>query len=142
MAGALSAAWRRPRYARRMRQVNAALLPVYLSGATTRRIRWALKPLLAGAPVSLITAAANSGERTNCPFVCLNLNTSPPTEATTSTDGMRFVGSLFVGGELGPTFRGPRHFRHRRRRHHNVRVLRVLPHHPRPSGVRIRRKRL
>jgi putative transposase len=41
-----------PRYARRMRQVNAALLQVYLGGANTRRIRWALKPLLAGGPLS------------------------------------------------------------------------------------------
>src|SRR5215470_7094688 len=35
-----------PRYARRMRQVDAALLQVYLSGSNSRRIRWALKPLL------------------------------------------------------------------------------------------------
>lgn len=35
-----------PRYARRMRQVNEALLQVYLGGANSRRIRWALKPLL------------------------------------------------------------------------------------------------
>lgn len=41
-----------PRYARRMRQVNAALLQVYLSGANSRRIRWALKPLLAGSPLA------------------------------------------------------------------------------------------
>lgn len=41
-----------PRYAPRMRQVNAAVLPVYLSGANSRRIRWALKPLLAGSPLA------------------------------------------------------------------------------------------
>jgi transposase-like protein len=35
-----------PRYARRMRAVDAALLQVYLCGANTRRIRWALNPLL------------------------------------------------------------------------------------------------
>jgi putative transposase len=44
-----------PRYARRMRQVNAALLQVYLGGANTRRIRWALKPLLAGGPLTKST---------------------------------------------------------------------------------------
>jgi transposase-like protein len=38
-----------------MRQVNAALLQVYLSGANTRWIRWALKPLLAGGPLSTST---------------------------------------------------------------------------------------
>jgi len=38
-----------------MRQVNAALLQVYLSGANTRRIRWALKPLLADGPLSKST---------------------------------------------------------------------------------------
>lgn len=41
-----------PRYARRLRQVNAALLQVYLCGANSRRIRWALKPLLKGAPLT------------------------------------------------------------------------------------------
>jgi putative transposase len=35
-----------PAYARRMRQVNAALLQVYLCGGNSRRIRGALKPLL------------------------------------------------------------------------------------------------
>lgn len=44
-----------PRYARRMRQVNTALLQVYLSGANSRRIRWALKPLLAGSPLAKST---------------------------------------------------------------------------------------
>lgn len=44
-----------PRYARRMRQVDAALLQVYLCGANTRRIRWALKPLLADGPLSKST---------------------------------------------------------------------------------------
>ncbi len=44
-----------PRYARRMRQVNAAVLQVYLSGANSRRIRGALKPLLAGSPLAKST---------------------------------------------------------------------------------------
>jgi putative transposase len=35
-----------PAYARRMRQVNAALLQVYLCGGNSRRIRGALRPLL------------------------------------------------------------------------------------------------
>jgi putative transposase len=44
-----------PRYARRMRQVDAAVLQVYLSGANSRRIRWALKPLLAGSALAKST---------------------------------------------------------------------------------------
>ena len=41
-----------PRYARRTREVDEAILRTYLSGANSRRIRKALKPLLAcGAPV-------------------------------------------------------------------------------------------
>src|SRR2546426_500003 len=35
-----------PAYARRMRQVNATLLQVYLCGGNSRRIRGALRPLL------------------------------------------------------------------------------------------------
>lgn len=35
-----------PAYARRMRQVTEAVLQVYLCGANSRRIRWALTPLL------------------------------------------------------------------------------------------------
>jgi putative transposase len=41
-----------PRYGRRTRRVDEALLGVYLSGANTRRIRGALAPLLRGAPLS------------------------------------------------------------------------------------------
>jgi hypothetical protein len=41
-----------PAYARRMRQVNAAVLQAYLCGANTRRIRGALKPLLQGRALS------------------------------------------------------------------------------------------
>jgi putative transposase len=41
-----------PAYARRMRQVNEAVLQVYLCGANTRRIRGALKPLLQGRALS------------------------------------------------------------------------------------------
>jgi putative transposase len=44
-----------PRYARRMRHIDAALLQVYLSGANSRRIRWALKPLLAGGALAKST---------------------------------------------------------------------------------------
>jgi putative transposase len=44
-----------PRYARRMRQVDAAVLQVYLSGANSRRIRGALKPLLAGSALAKST---------------------------------------------------------------------------------------
>ncbi len=41
-----------PAYARRMRQVNEAVLQAYLWGANTRRIRGALKPLLQGRALS------------------------------------------------------------------------------------------
>lgn len=41
-----------PAYARRMRQVNEAVLQAYLCGANTRRIRGALKPLLQGQALS------------------------------------------------------------------------------------------
>ncbi len=41
-----------PAYARRMRQVNEAVLQAYLCGANTRRIRGALKPLLQGRALS------------------------------------------------------------------------------------------
>jgi putative transposase len=41
-----------PAYARRMRQVNEAVLQAYLCGANTRRIRGALKPLLPGRALS------------------------------------------------------------------------------------------
>jgi putative transposase len=41
-----------PAYARRMRQVNEAVLQAYRCGANTRRIRGALKPLLQGRALS------------------------------------------------------------------------------------------
>jgi transposase-like protein len=41
-----------PAYARRMRQVDEAVLQAYLCGANTRRIRGALKPLLQGRALS------------------------------------------------------------------------------------------
>ena len=41
-----------PRYARRTREVDAALLGLYLSGTNTRRVKLALKPLLKDAPLS------------------------------------------------------------------------------------------
>jgi transposase-like protein len=41
-----------PAYARRMRQVNEAVLQAYLCGTNTRRIRGALKPLLQGRALS------------------------------------------------------------------------------------------
>ena len=41
-----------PAYARRMRQVNEAVLQAYLCGANTRRIRGARKPLLQGRALS------------------------------------------------------------------------------------------
>lgn len=41
-----------PRYARRMRAVDDAILGAYLAGANSRRIRGALRPLLANAPLS------------------------------------------------------------------------------------------
>jgi transposase-like protein len=41
-----------PRYARRAREVNAAVVATYLAGTNTRRIRGALAPLLKGAPLS------------------------------------------------------------------------------------------
>ena len=41
-----------PRYQRRTKRVDGALLGVYLSGVNTRRLRGALSPLLRGAPLS------------------------------------------------------------------------------------------
>lgn len=41
-----------PRYKRRMRAVDDAILGAYLAGANSRRIRGALRPLLANAPLS------------------------------------------------------------------------------------------
>lgn len=41
-----------PRYQRRMREINEAVVGVYLSGGNTRRIRGALRPLLKDAPLS------------------------------------------------------------------------------------------
>jgi len=41
-----------PRYQRRVREVNASVLAAYLSGANTRRIAGALRPLLKAAPLS------------------------------------------------------------------------------------------
>jgi transposase-like protein len=41
-----------PRYQRRMRDVNEAILGTYLAGANTRRLRGALAPLLKAAPLS------------------------------------------------------------------------------------------
>ena len=41
-----------PRYARRTREVDAALIGLYLSGTNTRRVKLALKPLLKSAPLS------------------------------------------------------------------------------------------
>jgi transposase-like protein len=41
-----------PRYARRTREVDAALIGLYLSGTNTRRVKLALRPLLKGAPLS------------------------------------------------------------------------------------------
>jgi transposase-like protein len=41
-----------PRYQRRTKRVDGALLGVYLSGINTRRLRGALSPLLRGAPLS------------------------------------------------------------------------------------------
>jgi putative transposase len=41
-----------PRYQRRTRRIDEAILGVYLSGSNTRRIRGALAPLLKGGPLS------------------------------------------------------------------------------------------
>lgn len=41
-----------PRYQRRLREVNEAVVAVYLAGGNTRRLRGALSPLLQGAPLS------------------------------------------------------------------------------------------
>lgn len=41
-----------PRYQRRLREVNEAVLATYLAGGNTRRIRGALAPLLKAAPLS------------------------------------------------------------------------------------------
>ncbi len=53
--GAPTVEWRShllPRYARRARAVDDAILLAYLSGANSRRIRGALRPLLQDAPLS------------------------------------------------------------------------------------------
>ncbi len=39
-----------PRYQRRLREVNEAVMGVYLAGGNTRRLRGALGPLLKAAP--------------------------------------------------------------------------------------------
>src|SRR5713101_614634 len=41
-----------PRYQRRMREVDEAVVATYLAGGNTRRIRGALQPLLKAAPLS------------------------------------------------------------------------------------------
>src|SRR5260370_13250428 len=41
-----------PRYQRRMREVNEAVVATYLAGGNQRRIRGALQPLLKAAPLS------------------------------------------------------------------------------------------
>ena len=41
-----------PRYQRRLREVNEAVMGVYLAGGNTRRLRGALQPLLKAAPLS------------------------------------------------------------------------------------------
>src|SRR5206468_11935185 len=41
-----------PRYQRRLRAVNEAIVATYLAGGNTRRIRGALQPLLKDAPLS------------------------------------------------------------------------------------------
>lgn len=41
-----------PRYQRRLREVNEAVVAIYLAGGNTRRLRGALAPLLKGAPLS------------------------------------------------------------------------------------------
>ena len=41
-----------PRYQRRLREVNEAVVATYLAGANTRRLRGALRPLLKAAPLS------------------------------------------------------------------------------------------
>src|SRR5260370_36076638 len=41
-----------PRYQRRMREVNEAVIATYLAGGNQRRIRGALHPLLKAAPLS------------------------------------------------------------------------------------------
>ena len=41
-----------PRYQRRLPEINAAIAGVYLSGANTRRLKGALRPLLRDAPLS------------------------------------------------------------------------------------------
>jgi len=40
-----------PRYQRRLREVNEAVVATYLAGGNTRRLRGALAPLLKGAPL-------------------------------------------------------------------------------------------
>jgi putative transposase len=54
-AGTATAEWTStllPRYQRRLREVNEAVVATYLAGGNTRRIRGALQPLLKAAPLS------------------------------------------------------------------------------------------
>jgi transposase-like protein len=50
-----------PRYARRMRGIDRAVLNVYLSGTNQRRIQGALRPLLKGLPLSRSTVSRLAG---------------------------------------------------------------------------------
>jgi transposase-like protein len=49
-----------PRYQRRIREVNEAVVATYLAGGNTRRIRSALQPLLKAAPLSKAQCRASS----------------------------------------------------------------------------------
>lgn len=51
-----------PRYERRTTEVNEAILGAYVSGANTRRIKGALKPLLKGVPLSGSTVSRIAGQ--------------------------------------------------------------------------------
>ncbi len=46
-----------PRYQRRLREVNEAVVATYLAGANTRRLRGAFGPLLRAAPLSKSTVS-------------------------------------------------------------------------------------
>ena len=52
-----------PRYARRTREVDEAILGTYLSGANSRRIRKALKPLLGEEHLSRALCGSRSYSR-------------------------------------------------------------------------------
>src|SRR5690349_15973451 len=73
-----------PRYQRRTRRIDEAILGVYLSGSNTRRIRGALAPLLKGGPLSK-DAVSRLVARLKEDFMAWRSETSAPKISATSS---------------------------------------------------------